>query len=348
MMNDVSLAAHTTLCVGGPARHWCDAVDVDAALAALHWAEERGLKVTILGGGSNVLCADRGVDGLVLRIRDDSLKAQRDGDIVLVDVGAGMSWDAFVAWAVDHDYDGVTCLSGIPGDVGAAPMQNVGAYGEEVSQTIVSVEAIDRTTSEVVTLTNEQCGFGYRDSMLKRDERHLVTRVRFRLHRGRAPVIAYAELERAVGSASPSLSQLRETVIALRRGKSMVLDPSDENRRSAGSFFVNPTMTSAEADAVAARSAAPMPRFASGDRVKVPAAWLIEQSGFVKGTRRGNVGISTRHSLSIVNLGHASAAELVAFASEIRASVRDRFGVTLHPEPRPVGFFPEEISALYA
>ncbi len=348
MKHGVSLAAHTTLGVGGPARHWCDAAGVDEALGALAWAEDEGAEVTILGGGSNVLCADRGIDGMVLRIRDDRLEERRDGDAVLVDVGAGTSWDAFVAWAVDRDYDGITCLSGIPGDVGAAPIQNVGAYGEEVSQTIVSVDAIDRVTRERVTLQAAQCAFGYRDSMFKREARYLITRVRFRLHPGRRPVIAYPELERAVGGASPPLRQLRDTVIRLRRGKSMVLDPGDENRRSAGSFFVNPTLTPAEAEDVAARSASPMPRFAAGDRVKVPAAWLIEQSGFAKGMRRGHVGISTRHSLAVVNFGGASAAEIVAFAVEIRERVRERFAVTLQPEPRPIGFRPEEIAALYA
>ena len=342
---NVELADHTTLGVGGPARWWYEAENEVAIRKVLAWADSRDAAVEILGGGSNALVADRGLPGLVVRVRDDAL----EDDDGVVDVGAGMSWDAFVAWSVATGYAGIECMSGIPGDVGAAPMQNVGAYGQEVATTIVHVRAIDRTTGSACVIENGDCAFAYRDSMFKSvaKDRYIITGVRFRLNKGGAPTLAYPELQRAAGDA-PTLASVRETVIALRRRKSMVLDPADENRRSAGSFFVNPTVAPADADRVDDLIAEPMPRYPAGDRVKLSAAWLIERAGFAKGTRRGNVGISTKHSLAIVNKGGATAAELVAFAAEVRAAVGDRFGVTLHPEPRPLGFEASELAALYS
>jgi UDP-N-acetylmuramate dehydrogenase len=351
-VEQVSLSERTTLCVGGPARFWFDAADALQVVAALAWADERGVPLDVLGGGSNVLAADRGVDGLVLRVRDAAIDCEREGDDALIDVGAGMEWDALVAWSVARGYAGLECMSGIPGDVGAAPMQNVGAYGQEVSDTLEAVHAIDRRSGAAVTLAAEQCRFGYRDSAFKGalSGRYVVVGARFRLRVGGAPTIAYAELAGAVGAsgAAPSVASVRDTVIALRRRKSMVLDASDDNHRSAGSFFVNPVVDAALADQLAS-SDETMPRYPAGDgRTKLAAAWLIEKAGMAKGTRRGQVGISSRHSLAIVNHGGATAADIVAFAIEVRRRVRERFGVTLQPEPRPLGFLPHEIEALYA
>jgi UDP-N-acetylmuramate dehydrogenase len=334
----VSLADYTTLAVGGPARFFFDAQDRAALTEALAWARERKLPIEVLGGGSNVLIADRGLDALVLRIRDATLNVEDEN----VTVGAGMRWDDLVAWSVAEDRAGLECLSGIPGDVGAAPMQNVGAYGQEVSETITRVDVIERATGNALSLLPDACAFGYRDSVFKRsaEGRYVVARVCFRLCSKGAPTVRYPELQRAV-SPSPTLSEVRSAVLALRRGKSMVIDPNDDNRRSVGSFFLNPVVAEADADRMAS------PRYPAAGGVKLSAAWLIEHAGLTKGTTRGPVGLSTRHSLAIINRGGATSTQLIAFAAEVRERVRDRFGVSLVPEPRFLGFEPHELRALF-
>ncbi|MFT3774182.1 MAG: UDP-N-acetylmuramate dehydrogenase [Minicystis sp.] len=356
----VSLAPLTTLGVGGPARFYAEATTEAEVVDALAWADARGLKTLVLGGGSNLLVADRGFDGLVLRPRLRGVLVEQGDGIVEVEAGAGEPWDDFVARAVQNGWAGVECLSGIPGDVGATPIQNVGAYGQEVADTIVRVRAIERATGTVMDLDRARCGFGYRDSVFKREDagRFVITSVRFALRPGGAPSVKYAELERKLaGRPSTTLAELREVVIELRRGKSMVLDPSDENGKSAGSFFTNPTLEATEASKVVERVAAAgvlspgeeMPRYAaSGWQVKLSAAWLIERAGFKKGTFDGPVGISTKHSLAIVNRGGARAAEIVAFARRVRAGVYEKFGVKLVPEPVLVGFTSEETEDLVA
>jgi UDP-N-acetylmuramate dehydrogenase len=354
----VPLAPLTTLGVGGNARFYLELESDEHVREALGWAAERALAVEILGGGSNVVIADRGLDALVVRLRSSRIAPLDDE---LVDVDAGVRWDALVAWSVAADRAGLECLSGIPGDVGAAPIQNVGAYGQDVAEALVAVEAIDRRTAEPTTFDHHACELRYRDSVFKNAaaDRYLVTRVRFRLRRGAAPKIAYAELDRAMAGRPHTLAEVRQTVIALRRGKSMVLDESDENRRSAGSFFVNPVVGADAIEAVRACAARlapgermpehPAPDHAALDRgagVKLSAAWLIERAGLAKGTARGRVGISTRHSLALVNRGGATAAELVAFAAEVRERVHEAFGVVLVPEPRLLGFTPEEAATL--
>jgi len=347
----VPLAPLTTLQVGGKARYMAEVEGTDGVRAALDWAVARDVPLAVLGGGSNLLVADRGFEGLVLRVRTMG-RARRGGR---VRVGAGEAWDPFARWAAEHGLAGVECLAGIPGGVGAAPMQNVGAYGQEVSQTIASVEVVDRRDGAAVTLSPDDCAFGYRDSVFKREAegRYVVTAVTFSLREGGAPTVAYGELKRHFeGQDPPDLKAVRDAVVMLRRRKSMVLDPDDENGRSAGSFFVNPTVARSDLPEVEARAerAAPgeaMPRFDVPDgRVKIPAAWLIERSGLSKGTHRGAVGLSTKHCLAIVNRGGATAADVVAFAAEVRGRVRDTFGVTLSPEPRTLGFIAEDLAAL--
>ncbi|MEM1031171.1 MAG: UDP-N-acetylmuramate dehydrogenase [Myxococcota bacterium] len=356
VLQDVPLGARTTLGVGGRARYFVEVADADGVRAALSWADARGVPVAVIGGGSNLLVADVGFSGLVLRVRAEEVSPTRnDGRLR---VGAGVAWDAFVNETVARGLSGIECLAGIPGDVGAAPMQNVGAYGQEVSQTITEVEVVDRRDGRSATLSAAACGFGYRDSVFKREAagRYVVTAVTFQLEPEGAPTLAYAALaQRFEGRAAPpSLREVRDAVVALRREKSMVLlDPDDENARSAGSFFVNPVVPRrafARVEERAARVApgVPMPRFDVAEGLKIPAAWLIERSGLTRGTRRGRVGLSTKHTLAIVNRGGATAAEVVAFAAEIRARVRDVFGVTLVPEPRTLGFSPEAEAAFRA
>lgn len=278
-----------------------------------------------------------------------------------LDVAAGEPWDELVAHAVDLGLAGLECLSGIPGDVGAAPIQNIGAYGQEVSETITSVRAVDRETLAVVDLEAGALGFGYRDSIFKREavDRYVLTRVRFALRAGGPEAVRYAELAQgltALGATeAPSLAEVRTAVLALRRGKSMLFDPEGENGRSAGSFFTNvtlapPAFAALEAAVDAAAVLAPgerVPRFpAPAGHLKVPAAWLIERAGFAKGAGEGRVGLSTRHTLAIVNRGGATAGEVAAFARRVRAQVLARFGVALTPEPVLWGFAPEELEGL--
>lgn len=355
-LNDVPLASRTTLEVGGPARYFLQTANPEEVASGLRWAREHDVEVAIIGGGSNLLIADRGFEGLVIRQRDASLEHEVDGDSVRLRIAAGMNWDALVAWSVSRGFAGLECLSGIPGDVGACPIQNIGAYGQEVADVLSGVVAVERESGDIVAFDLEACAFGYRDSMFKSvaPDRYVVTSVEMTLRVGGAPTLRYPELERRVRQdGSPTLAQVRETVLALRSAKSMILDPSDENRRSAGSFFLNPIVSADVAQRAMMRAAvlAPgetMPAYpASSGLVKLSAAWLIERSGFGKGTVRGRVGISTRHSLAIINRGGATSAQLVDFAVEIQTRVRNEFGVSLRPEPRPLGFRQDEIAPLY-
>lgn len=344
LRRDVPLAPLTTLGVGGPARWFLEAPDADTLAAGLRWARDRGLPVFVLGGGSNLLVADRGFPGLVIRVDVRGVEVAETGGEIVVEAGAGEVWDALVARCVAAGWAGVECLSGIPGRVGAAPIQNIGAYGQEIGEVLEAVTVLDAETGRVRELDRAACAFGYRTSVFKTTAagRYVVLGVRLRLRPGGAPTVRYAELARRLDGAAPTLEAVRRAVLALRRGKGMVIDaetpPSDPDRRSAGSFFLNPVVPAALADEIAARAADPMPRWPAGDgRVKLSAAWLIERAGFRKGHARGAVGLSTRHALALVNRG-GTAADLVALAAEIRRAVAAAFGVTLHPEPVFVGF----------
>jgi UDP-N-acetylmuramate dehydrogenase len=317
------LSDYTTLHLGGPAGRFVEATSDEELIAAL------GDDVLLLGGGSNLVVGDAGWPGTVVRIATRGV--ERDGDVLRV--AAGEPWDPFVAHAVAEGLAGVECLSGIPGSVGATPIQNVGAYGQEVSDTIISVRAYDRRAGAVVELAPADCGFGYRTSAFKRDPgRHVVLRVAFRLHPGEASQpIRYPELARALGvdvGARVPLADARAAVLALRAGKGMVLDDGDPDTRSAGSFFTNPILDPAELPDGA-------PAFPQPDgRVKTSAAWLIQQAGFAKGY--GNpegIAISSKHVLALTNRGAGTTRELLALAGEIQDRVQERFGVRLVPEP---------------
>jgi UDP-N-acetylmuramate dehydrogenase len=343
---DVPLAPLTTLELGGPARFFARAESETAVSEALAFAQGRGLPVFVLGGGSNLVVADAGFPGLVLQVALPGLAFHDAGGETLLEAGAGQPWDALVDQAVARDLAGVECLAGIPGFVGATPIQNVGAYGQEVSETIRRVRALDRKTLQVVEVEPAACGFGYRDSAFKRaPDRHLVLAVSFALRPGGPPTVRYPEL-RAALPAEPSLTQVRDTVRRLRAGKSMLLSPDDENRRSAGSFFMNPLVAPAEADRIAAQAVseglvkdvAQVPRFpAAGGQVKLAAGWLIERAGIARGYRQGPVGVSSKHALALVHHGGGSTAQLLALARHVRDAVAARFGVRLVPEPVLLG-----------
>ena len=338
----VPLGPLTTLELGGPARHFTEVTEEGEVAEALRWAEARGLPVLVLGGGSNLVVGDAGFDGLVVRMATRGSRFESAGGEVRLIAAAGEAWDALVAEAVARGLGGIECLSGIPGLVGATPIQNVGAYGQEVAETIRSVRVLERGTWRTRDLPPEACGFGYRDSAFKREpDRFVVLGVTLGLRPGVPPTLRYRELGDALAGARPSLADARATVLALRARKSMLVIPGDPNRHSAGSFFMNPILETAAADAVAARAGgetAGMPRWPVGDgRVKLSAGWLIERAGFGRGTRRGPVGISSAHALALVHHGGGTTAALLALAQEVAGTVEARFGVTLVPEPTFVG-----------
>ena len=335
----VPLAPMTTLGVGGAARWFVDAADEAMVRAAHAWARQRGVPLRVLGGGSNLVVADAGIDALVVRIGLRGLVHRERGGAIELMAAAGESWDAVVAATVEHGWAGLECLSGIPGLVGATPIQNVGAYGQEVSDTVVAVRVLDTTTGEIAAVAAADCGFAYRDSVFKRETpgRFVVLAVTYRLRPGGAPTLTYGDVQRALaGRAVPTLADTRAAVLAIRRGKSMVLDdPADPNRRSCGSFFLNPIVEAAQAAAVTARAGEPaMPRWPQPDgRVKLSAAWLIERAGFARGQRAGAVGLSSRHTLAIVAHDGARTRDVLAFARRVQETVEERFGVRLTPEP---------------
>ncbi len=343
LQENVSLAPLTTIGIGGPARFFFRATSVDELREALAWARDRSLPVFLLGGGSNLLISDAGFPGLVIQLDLRGITVESDnGPHAMVKVAAGEPWDRFVKFAVRREWAGIECLSGIPGSTGATPIQNVGAYGQEVSETIVRVEALDRTTGRVTWFTNDECRFGYRSSLFKNIERdrYVVLSVTFRLRRDGEATLKYPELQKYVaerGIALDDLAGVREAVIAIRKRKGMVLDPRDPDTRSDGSFFMNPILTPEQYAAFAAR-APDAPHFPSGDDVKLSAAWLIEHAGFHKGFTHGKVGLSTKHTLAIVNRGSGTAAEVVELVEMIQGKVREEFGVDIHPEPNFIGF----------
>lgn len=336
------LADHTTLRVGGPAQRFVTATTEEELLAAVREADADATPVLVLGGGSNLVVADEGFAGTVVAVATRGVRPDVDPEEavacggVMVEVAAGEGWDALVARAVEAGWAGIEALAGIPGAVGATPIQNVGAYGQEVASTIASVRVWDRVDSRVLTLANAECGFGYRHSRFKTEPgRFVVLSVTFQLRVGTlGEPVRYAELARAlgveVGQRAP-LADVRAAVLGLRRGKAMVLDAADHDTWSAGSFFTNPVV--APGDLPEGAPAWPQP----DGRVKTSAAWLIEHAGFGKGHGSGPATLSTRHTLAVTNRGAARAADVLALAREVRDGVEARFGVRLVNEPVLVG-----------
>jgi UDP-N-acetylmuramate dehydrogenase len=336
----VALSYLTTLRVGGPARTYVVAANEAELIEAVRTADDAGEPLLVLGGGSNLLVADEGFDGTVVHVRTRGLRLLQ-GDWcggLLVQVAAGEPWDDVVAHAVEKGWAGVEALSGIPGSTGATPLQNVGAYGQEVAQTIARVRTWDRGQREVRTFPSVDCHFAYRTSRFTGDDRFVVLDVTFQLLPGPlSRPVAYAELAAAlglpVGGRAP-VDDVREAVLALRRAKAMVLDPSDHDTWSAGSFFLNPVVPAALVPAGA--RAWPQP---DGDLVKVSAAWLIEHAGLARGYpgEGAPARLSTQHTLALTNRGSATASDLRSLAADVRARVQHAFGITLDPEPRLVG-----------
>lgn len=338
---DVPLAPFTTLGIGGPARYFAEATTEEHVEAAVVWARERGLRLFVLGGGSNLLVRDGGFDGLVLQMKIVGVERGGKGRL---DAGAGEGWDGFVDLAVGLGLAGVECLAGIPGSVGGTPVQNVGAYGQEVAETIETVRAFDRETMAWVEIDRAGSRFRYRESLFNTDEpgRYVVTRVRFKLTPGGQPELRYADLQRRfAGREKPALAEVARLVREIRREKGMLLVEGDPDCRSAGSFFKNPVVSEGMMERVALAAGveeSKVPHWPTGEgKMKLPAAWLLERAGFVKGYGEGRARISSRHTLALTNRGGATCADVERLQMEIVDSVRARFGIALEREPVLVG-----------
>jgi UDP-N-acetylmuramate dehydrogenase len=349
LLENIPLAPLTTIKIGGPARYFVEAANAGEVHEAVTFAHSRDLPLFVLGGGSNLVVADAGWPGMVLKIAipgiDQRSGHDEDGKI-LFDAGAGESWDKFVSHAVMARCAGIECLSGIPGSVGGTPVQNVGAYGQEVAETIASVQVLDLKDNQVRELCPEACGFSYRTSIFNSTERgrFIVLRVIYALTPGGRPRISYADLMRHFEGREtpPNLAETREAVRHIRARKGMLITLGDPDCLSAGSFFKNPVLSEEQHEDLKQRAAArglTVPSYpALETRKKVSAAWLVERSGFTKGFGFGRVGISTRHALAIINRGGATAADVLALKEQIQHRVEEIWGVHLEPEPVMVGF----------
>jgi UDP-N-acetylmuramate dehydrogenase len=346
LQEDVPLAPLTTLKVGGPARFFVAAKSVEEIASAVEFARTSKLPLFVLGGGSNLVVADRGWPGVVVKVEIAGLDRQETSGKAFFDAGAGEDWDHFVAQAVKSDCAGIECLSGIPGTVGGTPVQNVGAYGQEVSQTIESVSVFDIAENVVREMKAAECGFSYRSSIFNTSQRgrYVILRVRFGLIPGGKPGLGYADLQRhfAGRESQPTLSEVRDTVRSIRGSKGMLIVSGEAESRSAGSFFKNPVLAAEQYEALLRRAddrGVEVPSYpALSQQHKVSAAWLVENSGFSKGYAKGKAGISSKHALAIVNRGGATAEEIVALKDEIQAGVKHTWGIELTPEPVMVGF----------
>jgi UDP-N-acetylmuramate dehydrogenase len=337
----VPLAPLTTFKVGGPARYFVETKSPSEVKEAVAFARLRELPLFVLGGGSNLVISDAGWPGLVLRIGIKGIDRRSEDGKQLFEVGAGEEWDQFVALAVSNNCAGVECLSGIPGSVGGTPVQNVGAYGQEVSETVESVLALDLKDGQLHELCNDACSFNYRTSIFNTSQRgrYIIVRVTYALEPDGEPHIQYADLKKHFSGwgMTPKLSDVREAVRRIRASKGMLITPGDEDCCSAGSFFKNPVLTQeqyAELNQRAAAKGFEVPSYPALEaQRKVSAAWLVEHSGFSKGFNAGRVGISRKHALAIVNRGEATATDVLELKDHIQERVEEIWGIRLEPEP---------------
>ena len=343
------LSERTTLGVGGPARWFVEARSEADVRDAFAWAENRSVPVLVLGGGSNLVVSDAGFDGLAMRVRVPGVTAEHDGDRVTVTVGSGESWNAFVRHAVENQWAGVECLAGIPGQVGAAPVQNIGAYGQEIADTLVRVRVWDRREKRVISIPDVECRFGYRTSRFNTSDtgRFIILNITLALVENGPALVKYPDLRRHFEKmrGRPNLREVYDAVRSIRARKGMLLSPEDPESRSAGSFFKNPALDVKQwAKLVEKAGDADVPCFPQKDGTrKVPAAWLIENSGMRRGQSFGNVRLSKKHVLALVNPGTATAADVVDAARTIQGKVKEAWGIRMVPEPVFAGFAADDV-----
>lgn len=344
MQQNVSLAPFTTLRIGGPACYFAEIRTEEELLDAIVFARKQNLPIFVLGGGSNLLVSDAGFDGLVLHMAPNgAIESVREGSSIEYTVPAGTDWNSFVLSVCQQGISGIECLAGIPGTVGGTPVQNVGAYGQEVAETIASVRALDLETTTFVTLEKAACGFAYRRSIFNTTHRgrYIVTAVTFRFDPARRPRLTYADLTRHFGQSQPTPLEVYHAVREIRHSKGMLIVEGEPDSRSAGSFFKNPVVTPEvfrHVVSVVALSEDQIPHWPTeGGRIKLAAAWLLERAGFVKGYAMGNAGISSRHTLALINRGGATAADVFALRNAIQQTVKTRFSIELEQEPVQLG-----------
>ena len=346
IQSDIELKNLTTLKIGGAARFFVSAETEEDVVEAVKFADEHDLKIFVLGGGSNILISDKGFDGLVLQVNLKGIELEKEeNDEVIIAAKAGEDWDEFVNFCVEKNLAGIECLSGIPGFVGGTPIQNVGAYGQEVSETITRVKVYDRKSKEILTLNNAECKFTYRSSIFNTTDknRFIVLQVNYKLQKNGAPKIVYKDLIEFFDGENPDLKETREAVCRIRAEKAMLVRQGGLDAQSAGSFFKNPIVPKTQfekiSEAAKKSNLGDVPGFKADDEnVKIPAAWLIEKSGFHKGFQKGNAGLSTKHTLALTNRGDAKASEIISLKDEIQRKVLEIFGIELKTEPIFVGF----------
>jgi UDP-N-acetylmuramate dehydrogenase len=338
---DCLLADLTSLKMGGRAGLFVRADTVEDLIEALRMARGSEKEVMVLGGGSSVVISDEGFAEMVIQPAWEGVRVVNETeDAVEAEVGAGKSWDECVSEAVAKEWQGFECLSGIPGQTGAGLIQNIGAYGQEIGNTVKEVHCLNKETLQTEKLSNQACDFSYRDSVFKKRRELIITRVVFVLKKGTPPEIKYKSLQEAFKDKQPSLEEVRKKVIEIRASKSMVLDPEDPNTKSVGSFFINPIIGGEKLADLKEKTQDQMPYWeVTEDKFKIPAAWLIENSGFNKGYEYKNVGISSKHCLALINRGGGTSKELLELANIIQEGVLDKYGISLSIEPTLVGNF---------
>ena len=349
---NITLAPFTTFHLGGSAQYFCESASIEDIHEAVEFAKSKKMKMHILAGGSNTIFLDSGFAGLVVKVALRGISFHDDGKDIIAEVNAGEEWESFVRRCVENGYGGIECLSGIPGSVGATPIQNVGAYGQEVRKTVEEVSVVEIATMKTKIFRGPECQFSYRSSRFKSKDagKYIIMKVTFRLTKNGRPAMSYPEVKKSIESTvdissladgRESLAAVRDVIIALRRRKSMVIDPADPNTRSAGSFFTNPIVDTGEYEKInkiweKTGDGTPMPSYPSEGKIKIPAAWLIEKSGYRKGYTTGGVGISEHHTLALINKG-GTTKELLALAEEIQNTVMTTFGIRLQREPVVIG-----------
>ena len=340
ILENVTLSPFTTIKIGGPAKFFCTVISVEELISAIDWAQTNTVKFIVLGGGSSVVISDDGFDGLVIKMGIRGQEILNSGpDGIFIKSYAGEIWDDFVKYTVENNWAGVECLSSIPGTVGAAPIQNIGAYGQEVKDTITEVEVLNTLNLQIEKLSNTQCGFTYRNSVFKQKPGKIVVSITFKLIPEGEPTLKYKPLQDAFGGKIPSLKEVRNEVIQIRKSKSMVIDPKDLNSVSVGSFFINPIIDHKKLEKLKKKQGNAIPSWKTENGTyKLAAAWLIEQSGFNKGYSYKNVGISQNHALALINKGKGNSKELLDLANQIMSKVKSDFGVKLEIEPQLLGF----------